>query len=91
MGEEIEQQFYQNQFFIFNEKQLLIRKSDGILLHAFDFPKQYKFPMFLQHVHQCKKDQYILDLCLHSLEKFSTSYLVLGPNKKYHIKTNFWR
>lgn len=36
-----------------------IRKSGGILLHEFDLPTQYQFPMLLQHVHHCKKDKYI--------------------------------
>jgi hypothetical protein len=91
LREKIEYSFYQNQLFIFQEERLFIKKKNGVLLHEFDLPIEEQFPIVLQHNHHCKDDRYQLELCLNSSGTFSSSYLVSGPNKKYYIKTNYWR
>lgn len=90
-GEGMEQDFYQKRFFLFQDKRLLIQKSDGALLHEFDLPEGDAFPVHFRHLHLCQGDQYQLDLCLQSGTEFSTTYFVSGKNKNYHIKTRYWR
>lgn len=86
-----ERAFYQNQLFVVYENHLFIFKSSGSLLHKFNLTKKKGFPIHLNHMHQCDKDQYIVDFWIHSHDKLFTFYRVLGANKDYSITTHFNR
>jgi hypothetical protein len=87
-----EHYFYQNRLFQIHEEELMIFKYDKTILHRFHLKKDCKLPIYLQHTHHCKHDLYTVDLLIHSHNKFSTNYLIFGPNKPEHtITTDFWR
>ena len=82
-----EQYFYQNRLFTIRENELLILKSDKTILHKFHLKNDCDLPIHLHHIHYCKNDQYTLDLWIHSLDEYSTSYRIFGPNKAEHMIT----
>ena len=89
--EEHEQSFYQNRIYRIDKSTLYIYKNDLTLLHEFVLEEKPMFPFKLTHMHPCKNDQYFLEMVIHSLDHFSTSYTVRGPSKNYKIHTTFTR
>lgn len=88
---EKQQRCYQQRQFIWDNQHLYIHKSDGAVLHEFLLNEILTFPVQLTHRHECKADQYNLQMTLHSPEHFSTFYTINGPAKKYSIETLYSR
>lgn len=87
-----EQLFYQIRQFVIEENELIILKNDKNILHRFHLKNVCDFPLYLQHNHRCKEDDYKLDLQIYSIDKFSTHYHIIGPKKaEYLITTEFMR
>lgn len=91
--EGVSQYAYQERSMEFYEDHFLILKSDGRLLHHFDYPSQQKqdsSPLLFSHTHVCRDDLYKGELLIKTENEFYLNYRVIGPSKDYEIKT-FYR
>lgn len=87
---------HQTQSFYWDDFFLTIQKNDHVVLHQLEIPFleniiSEKLPLSLHHTHLCKNDHYSLHIKINSNNSFSTHYAINGPQKNYHIETQFTR
>ena len=87
------QEIYQQRIFELHSEFFLILKSDGSLLHRFEYPLAIKgaaqLALVFSDTHICKNDRYHCVFSIESGGRFSTYYKIDGPGKDYEIRTQF--
>ena len=94
-GVKAKQQAYQHRLFQLQGDSFLILKSDGSLLHRFEYPLAIKgaaqLALVFSDTHICKNDRYHCVFSIESGGRFSAYYKIDGPGKDYEIRTQFIR
>lgn len=85
----IDYDFFQKRFFVLEEKNLLIYKVDGSILHTFENTNYETYPLALSHCHNCNSDRYNCSLIFLNKQIFEMNYVIFGDHKNYQIQTTY--